>query len=66
MLEEKVAIKDKLNLTVSEAAEYSNVGRNTIRGLLRERGCPFLLMVGNKQLVKRKEFEEYLTGVRYL
>lgn len=66
MLEEKVAIKDKLNLTISEAAEYSNVGQNTIRGLLRERGCPFLLMVGTKQLVKRKEFERYLAGVQYL
>lgn len=38
----------------------------TIRGLLQEKGCPFLLMVGNKHLIKRKEFEKYLNSKHYL
>ena len=28
--------------------------------MLREDGCPFVLFVGSKKLVKRREFEAYL------
>ena len=43
----------KLNMTIKEAAAYSNIGESTLRKLLAERGCSFLLKIGNKQLVKR-------------
>ena len=59
-------IKDKLNLTIKEAVIYSNIGETTIRNLLKERGCPFLLKIGNKQLIKRKEFEQYIESKHYL
>ena len=62
----KIPIWEKINLTIQEASEYSNVGMSTIRGLLQEKGCPFLLMVGNKHLIKRKEFEKYLNSKHYL
>ena len=62
----KVDIKDKINLTISEAVEYSNIGETKIRELLHKKGCPFLLMIGRKQLVKRKEFEKYLETTHYL
>ena len=61
-----IDIKDKLNLTIKEAVIYSNIGETTIRSLLKERGCPFLLKVGNKQLIKREEFEKYLKNKHYL
>lgn len=61
-----IPIKDKLNLTIQEAVNYSNIGETTIRNLLKEKGCPFLLKVGNKQLVKRKEFEKYIESKHYL
>ncbi len=61
-----IPIKDKLNLTIQEAVNYSNIGETTIRKLLKERGCPFLLKVGNKQLVKRKEFEKFIESKHYL
>ena len=57
---EKVPIHQKLTLTIREAAEYSNIGINKIDALLRAPGCPFVLFVGTKKLVKRKEFEEYI------
>lgn len=57
---EKVLIKDKLNLTIPEAAEYSNIGINKIEKMLSEPGCPFVLYIGRKKVVKRKEFERYL------
>ena len=57
---EKVPIHQKLTLTIREAAEYSNIGINKIDALLRAPNCPFVLFVGSKKLVKRKEFEEYI------
>lgn len=60
MQEINVPVYNKINLSIKEAAAYSNVGENTIRRLLAERGCPFLLKIGNRQLVKRKEFENFL------
>jgi len=62
----QVPINEKINLTIQEASQYSNIGEKTIRGLLKERGCPFLLMIGSKQLIKRKEFENYLKGKHYI
>lgn len=61
-----IPIKDKLNLTIKEAVLYSNIGETTIRRLLREKGCPFLLKVGNKNLVKRREFETYINDKHYM
>lgn len=53
-----------MNLTVKEAAEYSNIGINKIAEMLRNPMCNFVLYIGNKKLVKRKEFEQYLSTVR--
>lgn len=51
----------KMNLTIKEAAVYSNIGINKIEGLLKQPQCEFVLYVGNKKLVKRKEFEKYIS-----
>lgn len=59
--QEKVPIHLKVTLTIKEAAEYSNIGINKIENLLRTPRCPFVLYVGNKKLVKRKEFEKYIS-----
>lgn len=56
-----VPIHLKMNLTSKEAAEYSNIGINKIDSMLRTPNCPFALYVGTKKLVKRKEFEEYIS-----
>ena len=50
----------KLTLTIREAAEYSNIGINKIDAMLKQPNCPFVLFVGNKKLVKRREFEEFI------
>ena len=57
---ERVPIHLKMNLTIKEAAEYSNIGINEIDSMLRSPNCPFVLFVGTKKLVKRKEFEDYI------
>ena len=58
----KVEIKDKLNLTIEEAAAYSNIGINRIDKMAKRPNCPFVLCVGRKKLIKRKEFEKYLSS----
>ena len=45
---------------LKEAAEYSNIGINKIDQMLRTPNCPFVLFVGTKKLVKRKEFVEFI------
>ena len=59
---ERVPIHLKLALTSKEAAEYSNIGINKIDSMLRTPKCPFVLFVGTKKLVKRKEFEQYISS----
>ena len=56
----RIPIHLKLNLTIREAAEYSNIGINKIAEMLRNPMCNFVLYVGTRKLVKRKEFEQYL------
>lgn len=56
----RVEIKDKLNLTIEEAAAYSNIGVNKIRSMADEPSCPFVLFIGKRKVIKRKEFERYL------
>lgn len=55
-----VPIQEKVTLTIREAAEYSNIGINKLESLLRSPRCPFVLYVGKKKLVKRKEFEKFI------
>lgn len=62
-MKETVPIKDKLNLTIEEAAAYSNIGQNKIDEMAKQPNCPFVLYIGRKKLIKRREFEKYLEKV---
>lgn len=59
-MKETVPIKDKLNLTIEEAAAYSNIGINKLRLMVNEPLCPFVLYIGKRKVIKRREFERYL------
>lgn len=56
----------KITLTIVEAADLSNIGINRIDAMLRKPSCPFVLFVGKKKLVKRKEFEAYISKSLYV
>lgn len=58
--ETKVPVSEKVTLTIKETAAYSNIGINRIDNMLKQPNCPFALYVGNKKLVKRREFEKFL------
>lgn len=56
----EVAIKDKMNLSIEEAAAYGGIGMNKLRELTKSPFCDFVLYVGKKTLIKRVPFEEYI------
>ncbi len=56
-----IPIPQKAVLSVREAAAYTNIGINKIDSMLRSPNCPFVLYVGTKKLVKRKEFEKFIS-----
>jgi len=57
----QVPIWEKSNLTIEEAAEYSGIGRNKLRQLSDDDKCPFVLWVGSKRLIKRRELDAYMS-----
>ena len=56
----KVPIWEKVTLTIDEAAEYSNIGVNKLREITNSPRCQFVMYVGKRRLIKRKEFEKYI------
>lgn len=60
MNRKEVPIWHKTNLTIEEAAMYSNIGLHKLREITDDEDCNFVLWVGTKRLIKRKLFDEYL------
>ncbi len=59
-MKELVPISEKVTLTLKEASAYTGIGINKLRQLSDEEGCPFVLFVGTKRMLKRKLLEQYL------
>lgn len=59
----EISICEKITLTIQEAAKLSNIGENKLYELVKQPKCPFVIYVGKKRLIKRKEFERYLSNV---
>ena len=48
-------------LTITEAANYYHIGEHKLRSIVDENlNSDFVIMNGNRILLKRKQFEEYL------
>ena len=56
----EIPIWKKVALTKEEAAGYSHIGLNKLEELLKIPNCSFVLYVGKKKLIKRKEFEKFI------
>jgi len=55
-----IPLWNKLNLSVSEASIYSNISTTKIYEMTEKPDCPFVIWIGNRRIIKRKAFEEYL------
>lgn len=58
---DNLAINEKYNLTIKEAVKYFNIGEKNLRRLVSDNpNADYILMVGNKILIKRKIFEQFI------
>lgn len=62
-MKKEIPIWEKANLTLDEATVYFGIGKNKIRELTDNEQCPYVIWCGNKRLIKRKLFSEYLDKV---
>ena len=62
----QIPIWEKYALTIKECAEYTNIGENRLRELVKSDGDSFILIIGNKTLIKRKSFEKYIDSRNYI
>ncbi len=59
--ESKVPLWEKYILTIQEAAEYFHIGEKKLRKLTEDQAdADFIIMNGNRIMIKRKLFEKYL------
>lgn len=56
----EIPIWEKSNLSLEEAAAYSGIGINKLREITNEDRCKFVLWVGNKRLIKRCLFDQFI------
>lgn len=56
----EIPIWEKSNLSLEEAAAYSGIGINKLREITNEDRCKFILRVGNKRLIKRRLFDQFI------
>ena len=54
----EIRLCERPTLTVEEAAALYNIGEHKIRDLTEKDSCPYVLYVGRKRLIKRKQFIE--------
>lgn len=62
-MKEEVPIYHKALLTLTEAAEYFNIGINKLREITDNCRCPYVLFVGSQRLIKRVKLEQHLDSV---
>jgi len=56
----EVPIWERAALTLEEAAAYSGIGKNKLRELSNDEDCLFVLWIGSKRLIKRKQLDQFL------
>lgn len=56
----EVPIWKKANLTLEEAAAYSGIGIGKLREITNDENCNFVLWIGNKRLIKRRLFDQFI------
>lgn len=55
-----IPVCEKYNLTIEEASAYFNIGKDRMREIENENRNELVLVIGRKNLIKRKKMEEYL------
>lgn len=56
----------KTNLTIDEASSYFHIGAAKLREMTDNPAANYVLEIGTRRLIKRKQFEKYLENKRYI
>lgn len=60
-MKEKLNIEHKYVLSLEEAAQYFHIGEKKIRRITEDNpGAEFFFMNGNRVMIKRTKFEEFI------
>ena len=66
MLKE-VPVWQKYALTIREASKYFHIGEKKMREIVEEnKDSDFVVMLGNRAMIKRQNFEKFLDHTRVL
>lgn len=57
-----IRLAERPTLTIEEAAALYNIGEHKLRDLTDKDSCPYVLYVGRKRLIKRKQFDDYIAN----
>ena len=67
VMENNVPIWEKYALTINEAAEYFHIGENKLRSIVdSDLDAEYLLYNGNRIMIKRRLFEQYIDGTKVI
>lgn len=59
----EIPINEKYMLTIKEASEYFNIGIKNMRRMAEENTGFYAVFLGNRYLIVRKKFEEYMDAL---
>lgn len=66
-MNKNVPIWEKYALTIREAAEYFHIGEKRMGKIVEQnRESDFVVMLGNRAMIKRKSFEQFLDSSKEL
>ena len=58
--ENAVPVWNRALLTLEEAGAYTGIGVHKLRNMCDQEGCKFVIWVGAKRMIKRKQLDEFL------
>lgn len=56
----EVPLWHKSNLSIDEAVAYSGIVKAKLYEMTNREDCPFVLWIGNRRMIKREVFDEYI------
>ena len=59
----EVPLWHKTNLSIDEAVAYTGIGRAKLYEMTNREDCPFVLWIGNRRVIKRQVFDEYIANM---
>ena len=58
--ENLVPVWERIAISLEETAAYSGIGVRKLRDMTDKPECNYVIWVGNRIMIKRKKFDEYL------